>query len=75
MCFTRMFLSTPRSSSSLSFLTLENRITVTMFCSFVAAALATTHQLCYSAVASSSIVLILPVGFFYLPSSPELISS
>ena len=37
------------------------RITVATLLSFVAAALASTHRFCYSAVASSSVVLILPV--------------
>lgn len=37
------------------------RITIATLLSFVAAALASTHRFCYSAVASSSVVLILPV--------------
>jgi hypothetical protein len=38
-----------------------DRITVATLLSFLAAALAATHRFCYSAVASSSVVLILPV--------------
>lgn len=38
------------------------RITVATLFSFIAAALASTHYFCYSAVAASSIVLILPVS-------------
>ena len=38
------------------------RITVATLFSFVAAALASTKYFCYSAVAASSIVLILPVS-------------
>jgi len=37
-------------------------ITIATLMSFVSAALASTEQFCYSAVASSSVVLILPVG-------------
>ncbi|KAJ2912791.1 hypothetical protein MD484_g7628, partial [Candolleomyces efflorescens] len=40
---------------------------------FIAAALAATHKFCYSAVASSSVVLILP-GFPVLTASLELMS-
>ena len=38
------------------------RITVATLFSFIAAALAGTHHFCYSAVASASVVLILPVS-------------
>ncbi|EAU83585.2 pheromone-regulated membrane protein Prm10 [Coprinopsis cinerea okayama7 len=48
-------------------------ITVTMLFSFIAAALAATHKFCYSAVASSSVVLILP-GFIVLTGSLEIMS-
>lgn len=37
-------------------------ITIATLISFVSAALASTDKFCYSAVASSSVVLILPVG-------------
>jgi hypothetical protein len=43
--------------------------------SFCAAGLASTHHFCYSAVASSSVVLILPVRYLYQPiavSNPVL---
>lgn len=48
-------------------------ITITMFCSFIAAALAASRKFCYSAVASSSVVSILP-GFLVLTASLELVS-
>ncbi|KAF8151525.1 hypothetical protein B0H34DRAFT_664487 [Crassisporium funariophilum] len=48
-------------------------VTVTTLFSFIAAALATTNKLCYSAIASSSVVLILP-GFLVLTGSLELLS-
>lgn len=48
-------------------------ITITMFSSLIAAALAASHKFCYSAVASSSVVLILP-GFLVLNASLELVS-
>lgn len=38
------------------------RITIATLLSFLSGALAQTHKFCYSAVASSSVVLILPVG-------------
>ena len=40
---------------------IANRVTMTTLFSFIAGALAATHKLCYSAILSSSIVLILPV--------------
>jgi uncharacterized membrane protein YjjP (DUF1212 family) len=49
------------------------RITIATLLSFLSGALAQTHQFCYSAVASSSVVLILPVGIFpfaLLPGYP-----
>ncbi|RDB21619.1 Pheromone-regulated membrane protein 10 [Hypsizygus marmoreus] len=48
-------------------------VTVTTLFSFLAAALASTHHFCYSAIASSSVVLILP-GFIVLCGSLELMS-
>ncbi|TFK51186.1 DUF1212-domain-containing protein [Heliocybe sulcata] len=48
-------------------------ITIATLISFLAAALASTHVFCYSAVASASIVLILP-GFIVLNGSLELSS-
>ncbi|KAF9473132.1 DUF1212-domain-containing protein [Pholiota conissans] len=48
-------------------------VTVTTIFSFIAAALATTHKLCYPAVTSSSVVLILP-GFLVLTGALELMS-
>ncbi|EDR02469.1 uncharacterized protein LACBIDRAFT_309496 [Laccaria bicolor S238N-H82] len=47
--------------------------TMTTLFSFLAAALAATHHFCYSAVASASVVLILP-GFIVLTGSLELLS-
>lgn len=38
------------------------RVTITTLFSFISAALAATHTLCYSAITSSSVVLILPVS-------------
>ena len=49
------------------------RITITTLLSFLAAVFAGTHHFCYSAVASGSIVLILP-GFLVLNGSLELSS-
>ncbi|KIJ54220.1 hypothetical protein M422DRAFT_153810 [Sphaerobolus stellatus SS14] len=46
-------------------------ITIATFLSFVSAALASSRKFCYAAVASSSVVLILP-GFFVLNGSLEL---
>jgi uncharacterized membrane protein YjjP (DUF1212 family) len=40
----------------------RHRITIATLLSFISGALAQTHKFCYSAVASSSVVLILPVG-------------
>ncbi|PPQ97452.1 hypothetical protein CVT26_002800 [Gymnopilus dilepis] len=48
-------------------------VVVTLCFSFIAAALAATHKLCYSAVTSSSVVLILP-GFLVLTGALELMS-
>ncbi|KAI0064971.1 DUF1212-domain-containing protein [Artomyces pyxidatus] len=48
-------------------------ITIATLLSFLSAALAQTHHFCYSAVASSSVVLILP-GFIVLCGSLELSS-
>ncbi|KAH9971269.1 hypothetical protein BJV74DRAFT_889383 [Russula compacta] len=48
-------------------------ITIATLLSFLASALAQTHKFCYSAVASSSVVLILP-GFIVLCGSLELSS-
>lgn len=48
-------------------------VTMTTLFSFLSAALAATHHFCYSAVASSSIVLILP-GFIVLGGALELMS-
>ncbi|KAI9461872.1 hypothetical protein F5148DRAFT_1276653 [Russula earlei] len=48
-------------------------ITIATLLSFLSAALAQTHKFCYSAVASSSVVLILP-GFIVLCGSLELSS-
>ncbi|KAA1473295.1 DUF1212-domain-containing protein [Dentipellis sp. KUC8613] len=48
-------------------------ITIATLLSFLSAALASTHKFCYSAVASSSVVLILP-GFIVLCGSLELSS-
>ncbi|TFK22533.1 DUF1212-domain-containing protein [Coprinopsis marcescibilis] len=48
-------------------------ITITMLYSFIAAALAASQKFCYSAVASSSVVLILP-GFIVLQGSLEIMS-
>ncbi|KZV71465.1 DUF1212-domain-containing protein [Peniophora sp. CONT] len=48
-------------------------ITISCLISFVAAALAETHRLCYSAIASASVVLILP-GYLVLCGSLELSS-
>ncbi|KAF9002205.1 hypothetical protein BDQ17DRAFT_551655 [Cyathus striatus] len=48
-------------------------VTITTLFSFIAAALAATHRFCYSAIASSSVVLILP-GFLVLTGSLELMS-
>ncbi|KAF9448693.1 DUF1212-domain-containing protein [Macrolepiota fuliginosa MF-IS2] len=47
--------------------------TITALFSFVAAALAATHHVCYPAIASSSVVLILP-GFLVLTGSLEIMS-
>ena len=44
------------------------RITIATLLSFLAAVLAGTYHFCYSAVASASVVLILPVSFFPSPS-------
>ncbi|KAI0280322.1 hypothetical protein BC826DRAFT_1112266 [Russula brevipes] len=49
------------------------RITIATLLSFLSGALAQTHKFCYSAVASSSVVLILP-GFIVLCGSLELSS-
>jgi uncharacterized membrane protein YjjB (DUF3815 family) len=49
------------------------RITVAAIYSFIAAALASTHHLCYSAIASGSVVLILP-GFIVLSGALEIMS-
>jgi hypothetical protein len=49
------------------------RIFVATLLSFISAALAATHKLCYTALASSSVVLILP-GFIVLTGSLELAS-
>jgi uncharacterized membrane protein YjjB (DUF3815 family) len=51
----------------------ENRITVATLLSFIAAALAQTHHFCFTAVASSSVVLILP-GFIVLCGALEISS-
>ncbi|KAJ8078940.1 pheromone-regulated protein prm10 [Marasmius tenuissimus] len=48
-------------------------ITITTLFSFMSAALASTNKICYSAVASSSIVLILP-GFIVLSGALEVLS-
>ncbi|KAG6816824.1 hypothetical protein H0H87_002667 [Tephrocybe sp. NHM501043] len=48
-------------------------VTVTTLFSFLSAALASSHYFCYSAVASSSVVLILP-GFIVLNGALELMS-
>ncbi|KAF4622432.1 hypothetical protein D9613_009458 [Agrocybe pediades] len=48
-------------------------VTVTTLFSFISAALATTHIICYPAVTSSSVVLILP-GFLVLTGALELMS-
>ncbi|KAG6860505.1 hypothetical protein C0995_010329 [Termitomyces sp. Mi166 len=48
-------------------------VTVTTLFSFIAAALAASRRFCYSAVASSSVVLILP-GFIVLNGALELMS-
>ncbi|KAJ8516926.1 hypothetical protein ONZ45_g5812 [Pleurotus djamor] len=48
-------------------------ITIATLLSFLAAALAETHRFCYSAVASASVVLILP-GFIVLSGALELMS-
>ncbi|KIY62581.1 DUF1212-domain-containing protein [Cylindrobasidium torrendii FP15055 ss-10] len=48
-------------------------IVITMAFSFIAGGLAESHQLCYSAIASSSVVLILP-GFFVLCGALEIMS-
>ncbi|KAG6885257.1 hypothetical protein C0992_005285 [Termitomyces sp. T32_za158] len=48
-------------------------VTVTTLFSFIAAALAASRHFCYSAVASSSVVLILP-GFIVLNGALELMS-
>ncbi|KAG7092611.1 hypothetical protein E1B28_008954 [Marasmius oreades] len=48
-------------------------ITITTLFSFISAALASTSKICYSAVASSSIVLILP-GFIVLSGALEVLS-
>jgi uncharacterized membrane protein YjjP (DUF1212 family) len=47
------------------------RITIATILSFVSAALANAHFFCYSAVASSSVVLILPVSDLRLPFNPS----
>lgn len=49
------------------------RITVATVSSFLSAALASTHQFCYSALASGSVVLILP-GYIVLSGALELAS-
>jgi hypothetical protein len=49
------------------------RITVATVASFLSAALASTHQFCYSALASGSVVLILP-GYIVLSGALELAS-
>ncbi|KAF8226480.1 DUF1212-domain-containing protein [Tricholoma matsutake] len=48
-------------------------VTVTTLFSFLAAALASSHHFCYSAIASSAVVLILP-GFVVLCGALELMS-
>ncbi|CAK5277842.1 unnamed protein product [Mycena citricolor] len=48
-------------------------ITMATLFSFISAALAATHKFCYSAIASSSVVLILP-GFIVLCGSLEIMS-
>ncbi|KDQ28417.1 hypothetical protein PLEOSDRAFT_1077263 [Pleurotus ostreatus PC15] len=48
-------------------------ITIATLLSFLSAALAETHRFCYSAVASASVVLILP-GFIVLSGALELMS-
>jgi hypothetical protein len=45
----------------------RHRITIATLLSFLSGALAQTHKFCYSAVASSSVVLILPVGNSFAP--------
>jgi len=45
---------------------LSFRVTVTTLFSFISAALATTHIICYPAVTSSSVVLILPVSISFI---------
>jgi uncharacterized membrane protein YjjB (DUF3815 family) len=50
-----------------------HRITIAMLFSFISAALASTRLFCYSAVASSSIVLILP-GYFVTCGALEIMS-
>ncbi len=49
------------------------RITIATLLSFLSGALAQTHKFCYSAVASSSVVLILPVGSIF-SLSPRFLS-
>ncbi|CAA7264465.1 unnamed protein product [Cyclocybe aegerita] len=48
-------------------------VSATTLFSFIAAALAASHRICYSAIASSSVVLILP-GFLVLIGALELMS-
>lgn len=48
-----------------------HRIVIACIISFIAAALASTHQFCFSAVVSGSVVLILP-GYIVLCGSLEL---
>ncbi|KAG6918000.1 hypothetical protein DXG01_017010 [Tephrocybe rancida] len=48
-------------------------VTVTTLFSFLSAALASSHYFCYSAIASSSVVLILP-GFIVLNGALEIMS-
>ena len=49
-----------------TFLIYSNRIAVATIISFVAAALGSTNHLCYAAIASGSVVLILPVSYILL---------
>ncbi|KAG1868337.1 DUF1212-domain-containing protein [Suillus subalutaceus] len=75
-----IFLGGMCSSSICSLLSVRNElygnvfeITVATLLSFVSAALASTQRICYEAVASSSVVLILP-GFIVLNGSLEISS-
>lgn len=63
MSYIPMYLSIYLFNLQHQVVDLVSRVTVTTLFSFIAAALAASRRFCYSAVASSSVVLILPVSY------------